>query len=404
LNIVHLPHHLKNIILQDAKDHALGMLHHLQTIVHERTGDFPQSFKHMRLTDEFGTPDRLPPKPYIREGLRLEALDVLTETDLRAQTKEPRWAARMPTDSVLGFQFNIDFHPTRRKYLTTDPNGPWQFIHTPSRGWHTDTDRATFPLRGLIPSEYNGLLGAGKNVGVSSVVQSAFRLHGQMMHVGQASATLAAASLQRGRPPREIASSPAEIRELQLRLVRGSGGPGVLLWPWQDLTPDDLHFEAANMLAVRGIWRSSSNTVRFEPEKTVTRRELAIALVRTLRSSVRHQDFNLPIASPQYEDLPVGESGRAEIESMVSRVSFEPRAKRFNPEGPATLGTLTDWAVRCGVTIPKGFTENANAPLLRSDAVIRLWKILRALGERPLHQLEDKNQNNIPDHIETSEP
>lgn len=399
-NIVHLPHHLRNIILQDAKQHALGMLHHLQTVVHERTGDFPQSFRHMRLTDEFGTPDRLPPKPYIREGLRLEALDVLTENDLRAKTKEPRWAARMPTDSVLGFQFNIDFHPTRRKYLTADLNGPWQFIHTPSRGWHTDTDRATFPLRGLIPAEYNGLLGAGKNVGVSSVVQSAFRLHGQMMHVGQASATLAALSLQKQCHPREIASQPADIRDLQLRLVRGNGGPGILLWPWQDLTPDDLHFEAANMLAVRGIWRSSAESVRFEAEKTVTRRELAIALVRTLRSSVLHQDFNRPSNTPIYEDLRNDDPNRLEIESMVSRASFEPQAKRFNPDAPATLGTLADWSTRCGIPIPKGFTENATAPLLRSDAVIRLWKLLRELGERALPQIEDKNQNNIPDHLD----
>lgn len=399
-NIVHLPHHLRDIILQDAKQHALGMLHHLQTAVHERTGDFPQSFRHMRLTNEFGTPDQLPPKPYIREGLRLEALDVLTENDLRAKSKEPRWAARMPADSVLGFQFNIDFHPTRRKYLTGDPNGPWQFIHTPSRGWHTDTDRATFPLRGLIPAEYNGLLGAGKNVGVSSVVQSAFRLHGQMMHVGQASATLAAISLQNERPPREISSNTADVRDLQLRLVRGNGGPGILLWPWQDLTPDDLHFEAANMLAVRGIWRSPADNIRFEPEKTVTRRELAIALVRTLRSSVRHQDFNHRSASPIYEDLPDGELGRLEIEAMVSRTSFEPQAKRFNPEAPATIGNLADWSTRCGITIPRGFTENTNAPLPRSDAVIRLWKILRELGERSVSQLADKNKNNIPDHLE----
>jgi hypothetical protein len=400
LNIVHLPHHLRDLILQDAKIHALGMLHHLQTVVHQRTGDFPQSFKHMRLTNEFGTSDRLPPKPYIREGLRLEALNVLTENDLRAKTKEPRWATRMPTDSVLGFQFNIDFHPTRRKYLTQDPNGPWQFVHTPSRGWHTDTDRATFPLRGLIPAEYDGLLGAGKNVGVSSVVQSAFRLHGQMMHVGQASATLAALSLQKKCLPRHIASQPTAIRELQLRLVQGNGGPGILLWPWQDLAPDDIHFEAANMLAVRGIWRSPSDAVRFEPEKTVTRRELAVALARTLRSSIRHTDFDRRPTSPIYQDLEADDPSRIEIEALVSRESFQPHATHFNPDGPATLGTLADWSNRCGIPVPKGFTENGNAPLRRSDAVIRLWKLLRNLGERPIEQLDDNNQNNIPDHLE----
>ena len=102
----------------------------------------------------------------------------------------------MPGDAVFGFQFNIDFHPTRRKFLTEDRNGPWQYVHTPARNWHTDTDRAMFPLRGLVPVEMDGLLGAGKNIGVSSVVQSALRLHGQMMLCGQACATVAAMCLR----------------------------------------------------------------------------------------------------------------------------------------------------------------------------------------------------------------
>ena len=32
-----------------------------------------------------GTPDRLPPKPYVREGLRLEALSMLREQDRRSR-------------------------------------------------------------------------------------------------------------------------------------------------------------------------------------------------------------------------------------------------------------------------------------------------------------------------------
>ncbi|MGH9842131.1 MAG: hypothetical protein ACREEM_25535 [Blastocatellia bacterium] len=44
---------------------ALGMLYYLQTTAHEKAGDFPQSFRYFELTDEFGTPDRLPFKPYV---------------------------------------------------------------------------------------------------------------------------------------------------------------------------------------------------------------------------------------------------------------------------------------------------------------------------------------------------
>jgi hypothetical protein len=285
-NIVELSPAQRRIIFDDVKQHALGMLYHLQTAVHDRVGDFPQSFRYLKLTDEFGTPDRLPPKPYVREGLRLEALTMLREQDIRADSREPKWARLMPADSVFAFQFNIDFHPTRRKFLTADRNGPWQYVQTAARGWHTDTDRTVFPLRGLVPIEMNGLLGAGKNVGVSSVVQSALRLHGQMMHVGQASAALAWLCLRDHVEPRAIAADPAKVRELQLKLVRGCGGPGVLLWPWQDVAPDDASFEAANLLALRGIWRPERESVFFQPEKTITRGELAAVMQRMGREVV----------------------------------------------------------------------------------------------------------------------
>lgn len=62
-NIVNLPPAQRRLIFDDAKQHALGVLHHLQTAVHDCVGDFPQSFRYLKLTNEFGTPDSLPPKP-----------------------------------------------------------------------------------------------------------------------------------------------------------------------------------------------------------------------------------------------------------------------------------------------------------------------------------------------------
>jgi hypothetical protein len=291
-NIATLSPAQRRIIFDDVKQHALGMLYHLQTKVHDRTGDFPQSFRYMARTDEFGTPDRLPPKPYIREGLRLEALAMLTERDIRAATREPKWAKSMPGDAVFGFQFNIDFHPTRRKFLTADRNGPWQYVHTPERGWHTDTDRAMFPLRGLVPVEMDGLLGAGKNIGVSSVVQSALRLHGQMMLCGQASATVAAMCLRDSIEPRQIAADAARVREIQRTLVHGHGGPGVLLWPYHDLPPGHPAFETANLFTIAGIWHADADSVFFQPEKMLVDGEWDAAIARTpasLRDALRER-------------------------------------------------------------------------------------------------------------------
>lgn len=264
-NIVALTPTQRRIVFDDAKRHSLGMLYHLQQV--------EPRFRRLRLTDEYGTADRLPPKPYIREGLRLEALSMLREQDLRTAQTEPGWAKVMPTDGVFGFQFNIDFHPTRRQFLKDAPAGPWATIHTATRNWNTHTDRGTFPLRGLIPIERDGLLGASKNIGVSSIVSSAIRLHGQMMHCGQASATLAFVSLKHGVQPRAIADKPEQVAEVQRLLIRGVDGPGVLVWPYHDLAPDQAAFVAANIVTLRGYWVPGSDSVSFKADEKITAEE-----------------------------------------------------------------------------------------------------------------------------------
>lgn len=379
-NIVDLGHMQRRIIYDDVKQHALGMLHHLQTAVHERTGDFPQSFRYMKLTDEFGTPDRLPPKPYIREGLRLEALYMLREQDIRAKDRDPMWANVMPTDGIFGFQFNIDFHPTRRGFVAGSPNGPWRNIHTPTRGWHTDTDRSTFPLRGLVPLEMDGLIGAGKNIGVSSVVQSAIRLHGQMMHVGQAGATLAWMSLQQGVEPRNIAGDLEKVRQLQLRLVRGNGGPGVLLWPWHDVAPDDLYFEASNMLAIRGIWQPDADSLFFNPAQAMSRRELARVLARTYRALPVTKDWP-QLKEALYQDVPAADTDRVFIEALAEWGNAKPTESRFNPDGKATRANLADWLKRLGLPVANTLANNGTRPLSRAEAAEHLWRALQIHGE-----------------------
>ncbi len=394
-NIVELNPSQRRIIFDDVKQHALGMLYHLQTRVHDRVGDFPQSFRYMQLTDEFGTPDRLSFKPYVREGLRLEALYMLREQDIRAATREPKWARVMVPDAVFGFQFNIDFHPTRRKFLDHgDPAGPWQYVHTPNRSWHTDTDRAMFPLRGLVPIERDGLLGAGKNIGVSSVVQSALRLHGQMMLVGQASGTLAWMCLRDGVEPRAIAADFAKLRELQQRLVRGCGGPGVLLWPWTDLAPDAPWFEAANLLAVRGVWQADAASLDFAQEKVVTELELSGALTRLGRALTAPKEWTAPAD--------------------------------YSADAPTTWGMLHAWLTALGLPADKGLTRQKTQPLTRGECVRFLWAALQRAGEwqptapgylTPGHDSDgdgipdlddalpfDHNNRNLPDRLNAPTP
>ncbi|TDU71234.1 FAD dependent oxidoreductase [Prosthecobacter fusiformis] len=410
-NIVDLTPAQRRIIFTDAKAHALSFLHHLQTKVHERVGDFPQSFRYMELTDEFGTPDRLPPKPYIREGLRLEALAMLNENHIRADSKEPKWANVLAVDSILGFQFNIDFHPTRRKFLTEDRNGPWQYVHTESRGWHTDTDRATFPLRGLVPVEMNGLLGAGKNIGVSSVVQSALRLHNQMMLIGQASATLAWMSLREESQPRQVVASMPLVRELQQKLVRGHGGPGVLIFPWQDVLPEDAHFEAANLLAVRLIWLPETDSVFFQPTKIVTRRELAGILARLYRATRQPKD-QFQRKDANFLDVPAADTDRADIKALVSLDEGGPQKASLDPDGKVTWSTLHRWLTALGLPASPGLLDKDRGAhlLTRAECAQHLWRALSLSEEwfpdtSPAADPEDmlpfdQENDNVPDRLQ----
>ncbi|WP_395741898.1 FAD-dependent oxidoreductase [Prosthecobacter sp.] len=421
-NIVDLTPAQRQIIFDDAKQHTLGMLHYLQTAVHDRVGDFPQSFRYMQPTTEFGTPDLLPPKPYVREGLRMEALYMLREQDIRAETREPKWAKVMVPDGLFGFQFNIDFHPTRRRFLSEDRNGPWQYVQTPSRGWHTDTDRAMFPLRGLVPVQMNGLLGCSKNIGVSSVVQSALRLHGQMMHVGQASATLAWLCLREGIQPRAVAASQKHWREIQLRLARGCGGPGVLLFPWQDLPLDAAHFEAASMLAIRGIWPGDANSVFFDADHIMTRRELARVLARILRAKSNPPEWKVA-ASPRFTDVGKDDPDRIAIESLCSW-GMTTTDENFHPEDKAGWSMLHRWCTALKLPVNPGLASKdvAQRPLLRADAVVQLWHSLQQQGEwlndddswlQPGQDHDedgrmnlddplpfDRNNNGVPDRLE----
>ncbi|MCA9049785.1 MAG: FAD-dependent oxidoreductase, partial [Planctomycetaceae bacterium] len=80
-NIVEMSRQQRQIIFDDAKRHSLRLLHHLQTFVHDLAPDKANSFRKFQLSREFGTPDHLPPKPYIRESLRLKAMYMMREQD-----------------------------------------------------------------------------------------------------------------------------------------------------------------------------------------------------------------------------------------------------------------------------------------------------------------------------------
>ncbi len=273
MNLVEMTREQRQLIFDDAKRHSLGVLYHLQNFVHERAEDTANSFRRFHLSGEFGTPDNLPPKPYIRESLRLKAMYMMREQDGRNRDGRDKTAARERfahvryPDGLFAWQFHYDFHRTGRTYLEGDDQreGPWIDYEKPGRHTRFVSDRCVFPMRSLIPEAMDGLLGAQGNVGNSSIVSAALRLHDQRVHVGQAAGATAAVSLRERVDPREMVYDRGLLESVRDGLCSEEmTGVPLLIWPFRDLKPEDEGFVAANRLHAAGALSVGDREIDLE--------------------------------------------------------------------------------------------------------------------------------------------
>ena len=274
-NIVVMTRAQRQIIFDDAKQHSLGVLYHLQNFVHDRAEDKTNSFRNFHLSTEFGTPDNLPPKPYLRESLRLKAMYMMREQDGRnrdGKTKihaKERFAHVMYPDALFAWQFHYDFHRTGRTYLLDEgTSGPWIDFHKPNRHTKFSSDRSVFPLRSLIPEQMDGLIGAQGNVGYSSIVSAAVRLHDQRVHIGQAAGAAATIALRENINPRQMpfdSNYLSAIRHALCGEVQDS--VAMLIWPFRDIKPADASFVSVNRLAAINVFSHKDHEVDFRPSE-----------------------------------------------------------------------------------------------------------------------------------------
>ncbi|REK09099.1 MAG: FAD-dependent oxidoreductase [Planctomycetota bacterium] len=287
------------IVFRDAKLRSLQYFYDLQQ-------RFPK-FRKLALSDEFGTPDRLPPKPYVRESLRLVARHIVREPEVLGHGARAHYAATMFPDAVCCWQFELDFHPTRRSWLTDEGStGPWEADFRGNRRFgRGGTGRAVFPLRALVPEKMHGLLGAQKNLGYTSIVSSSFRLHDQSMHVGQAAGAVAAVSLKHDADPAELYLQPQRLAEIWSGLLDHNDGAPLAIWPFADLDPFDPGFAAIQQLALRRVLVLGPSDTSFHPDEPA-----APAWSQQIAAAVRAagyelSDASLPEDSPTRRDVAV---------------------------------------------------------------------------------------------------
>ncbi|MCB1226128.1 MAG: FAD-dependent oxidoreductase [Verrucomicrobiales bacterium] len=311
-NIVELTRAQRDIIFQDAKEHSLRLLYHLQNTVHDRAPDKTHSFRHFHLSEEFGTADHLPFKPYIREALRLKAMYMMREQDGRNRDGKDKTSARerfshvMYEDGLFAWQFHYDYHNTGRAYLVEEgESGPWMDYEKEGRHTRNVSDRCWFPLRSLIPETLDGLLGAQKNLGYSSIVCAAIRLHDHGVHVGQAAGATAALALSTGRTPRAMTEDRAAIEAIRAALCGGTDAAvPLLLWPWRDLPVEHPAFVAINRLSALGALPIEARQVDFRPDDASTAawiEEVSAATAQAFGSKpLPAVDFSLPPTRGEY--------------------------------------------------------------------------------------------------------
>lgn len=232
-----------------AKRRTLAFVHYMQNeLGHPEWG----------LADEFGTPDRLPWIPYVRESRRGEPLRWMREQDVVPATGAPR--PPMQPDAIAVGDYFLDHHhskshlpPAQRLDERYPKNAPFQI-----------------PFAALVPRDTDGLVLAEKSIGVTHIVNGCSRLQPVVMLIGQAAGAAAALCAGRRIEPRALAA-----RDVQEALL----AERTMLVPMRDLPSTHPHFVAVQRLAVLGM-TTASDPLLFRPDERIDRAEAHVLAER----------------------------------------------------------------------------------------------------------------------------
>ena len=247
-------------VLEEARNLSRAYLHWLQTEAPRDDGG--NGYPELRLVPEAtGTPDGMAQAPYVREGRRLAACQTVVEEDLSVEHL-PGARARQFDNSVGVAGYFIDIH-TRAGNQT---------------GACVMARPYQIPLGSLVSPHLRNFAVAGKGIGVTQIANGAYRLHTPEWAIGEAAGELAAFCLE-NRIEHPNLSGQA-LFNFQRRLLR----QGIPLYWYEDVPPAHPSFEAAQLLALTGIWPGHPDHLRFEPHQSICRhRPMLLKVCERLR-------------------------------------------------------------------------------------------------------------------------
>ena len=246
----------------------------------------------------------MPPFPYVRESRRIQAVRMLTADGIRRSagpdglSRGPIW----PTGIALG-DYSTDFH-----------NCNWDGTFEVWAGEKaSDVAMASgpfpVPFESFIPSAVDGFLVAEKNLGYSRVASSALRLQPSVISTGQATGAIAAVAVRHRVQPRNV--SPLET---QMELA--NSGARISMYAHDDVSYPSAIWTDVQIASARGIMLGTTPS-HFAAANTITRREAAVVLARTL--GYTPVGGPLPaISKPTFTDVPIGDWGLPFVEAIAA--------------------------------------------------------------------------------------
>jgi FAD dependent oxidoreductase len=218
-------------IVVAARDRSRAYAYWLQTACPRDDGK-GHGYPNLRVaTEVFGTYDGTAPQPYIRESRRIVARTTVRQQDIVVEGLR----AKPFADSCGIGYYRLDMHTVEgmNGYDGKEPA------------------KCQIPLGALVAPAVENLLPACKNLGVTHITNSAYRVHPIEWNVGEAAGALAAFCIRRGVAPGGLLDQPAMLRDFRHALLDA----GVPLYWWTDLPhgKDPALFTASQLVAVNGL-------------------------------------------------------------------------------------------------------------------------------------------------------
>lgn len=209
-------------LYRNARQLSACLLHWMQTEAPRHDGGLGYPGLVLRGV-ELGTSDGFAMMPYIREPRRMDALRMLTESDIGSDQRghldagvggtPAEGRCEVFSDAVAIGHYHIDLHPT--------PTG--------RNSVYVESAPFQIPLRSLVPVRCRNVLAAGKCLGVTHIVNGATRTHAVEWAIGEAAGAVASECIDRGVEPHQVAADETLIDEVRRRLS-ARGAPTA--WPW----------------------------------------------------------------------------------------------------------------------------------------------------------------------------